>query len=86
MMRTSIRYLRLGIAIMIAAIGLSVLGIGAALAAPGRPAKPTRVSVVHEQTSKDKGRDLRASRDRASRDRASRDRASRAERSEAVHG
>jgi hypothetical protein len=69
-MRTSIRYMRLTIALVIAAIGLSIFGIGAALAGPGKPSKPVKVHVIHGRASKDRGAD----------------RASRAERSDSMRG
>jgi hypothetical protein len=67
-MRKSIRFT---VAAVIAAVGLSILGIGAALAAPGKaPAKPVKVMVSHERSSKDRSADKASSPDRTSRDRA----------------
>jgi hypothetical protein len=67
-MRKSIRFTA---AAVIATIGLSILGIGAALGAPDKaPAKPAKVSVSHERMSKDSARDKASSRDKTSRDRA----------------
>lgn len=65
-MRTSFRTVRLAVAAVIAAVGLSILGIGVALAAPGKPTKPAAISVKHERTSRDHGRDARSSHDKAS--------------------
>ena len=64
-MRTSLKTLRLTIAAVVAAVGLSILGIGVALAAPGKPAKPVKVSIKHERTSRDHSRGAHASRDKA---------------------
>jgi multidrug efflux pump subunit AcrA (membrane-fusion protein) len=70
-MRKSFRFARLAAAAVIAAVGLSILGIGAALAAPGKsPAKPVKVMVSHEQSSKDRVAGKASSRDKTSRDRA----------------
>ena len=79
-MRKSIRFT---IAAVIAAFGLSILGIGAALAVPGKsPAKPVKMMVSHERTSIDRSRDKASSRDQMSREKASRDRAAHTERAD----
>ncbi len=70
-MRTPTSTIRLALAAVIAAFGLSILGIGAALAAPGKPTKPVAVSVSHERTSRDRSRDSDPSRDRASHEKSS---------------
>jgi hypothetical protein len=65
-MRKSFRFARLTAAAVIAAVGLSILGIGVALAAPGKSsARPVKVSISHEKTSKDLSRDKASSRDGA---------------------
>jgi hypothetical protein len=67
-MRKSIRF---SIAAVIAAVGLSILGIGAAIAAPGKPpAKPAKVMVMRERAAKDRSHEKMSSRDRTSRDKA----------------
>jgi hypothetical protein len=67
-MRKSIRFT---IAAVIAAVGLSILGIGAALAAPGKaPSKPVKVMVSHDRSSKDRSTGKASSRDKTSRDKA----------------